>query len=117
MFVITRGKVRVVIPKDGGQRTINTLTANDFFGEMSLLTGQPRTATVIAEEETEVIQIKKPSMRSLFEANPTLMQAICAIIEERRELLITQDEEDESIDAKDSGVLSSLRRFFGFRQP
>jgi len=117
MFVITRGKVKVVIPEDGGHKTINTLTANDFFGEMSLLTGQPRTATVIAEEETEVIQIKKPSMRSLFEANPTLMQAICDIIEERRELLVTQDEEDESIDAKDSGVLSSLRRFFGFRQP
>ena len=117
MFVIARGKVRVVIPEDGGHKTINTLTANDFFGEMSLLTGQPRTATVIAEEETEVIQIKKASMRSLFEANPNLMQAICDIIEERRELLVQQPDEDESEDAKESGVLSSLRRFFGFRQP
>ena len=117
MFVIARGKVKVVIPEDGGHKTINTLTANDFFGEMSLLTGQPRTATVIAEEETEVIQIKKASMRSLFEANPNLMQAICDIIEERRELLVQQPDEDESEDAKESGVLSSLRRFFGFRQP
>jgi CRP-like cAMP-binding protein len=82
---------------------------------MSLLTGQPRTATVIAEEETEVIQIKKTALRPLFEANPTLMRAISDIIEERRTLLIARDEQAEEPDAKEGGVLTSLRKFFGFR--
>jgi CRP-like cAMP-binding protein len=82
---------------------------------MSLLTGQPRTANVIAVEETEVIQIKKTAIRPLFEANPALMTAICGIIEERRELLVQTDISEESLDESASGVLSSLRKFFGFR--
>jgi len=115
MFVIVRGSVKVQIPENDHQKTINTLRANDFFGEMSLLTGQPRTANVIAEEETEVIQIKKSAMRPLFEANPALMTSICGIIEERRELLVETNSEEENLDESASGVLSSLRKFFGFR--
>ena len=117
MFVIVRGSVKVQIPESDYQKTINKLKTNDFFGEMSLLTGQPRTATVIAEEETEVIQIKKTALKPLFEANPELMKAICDIIEERRALL-TQSETEEAEESQggESGVLSSLRRFFGFRK-
>ncbi|HVF30438.1 MAG TPA: mechanosensitive ion channel family protein [Pyrinomonadaceae bacterium] len=115
MFVIVRGAVKVQIPESDYQKTINNLKANDFFGEMSLLTGQPRTATVIAEEETEVIQIKKTALRPLFEANPHLMKAISDIIEERRELLVETAEEEERIDEPTSGVLTSLRKFFGIR--
>ena len=115
MFVIIRGSVKVQIPENDYQKTINKLTANDFFGEMSLLTGQPRTATVIAEEETEVIQIKKTAIRPLFEANPQLMKAICDIIEERRALLVQEEVEEEEADEKERGVLSSIRKFFGIR--
>ena len=115
MFVIVRGGVKVQIPENDYQKTINHLRANDFFGEMSLLTGQPRTATVIAEEETEVIQIKKTALRPLFEANPNLMKAICDIIEERRALLVSKEEDAEDLDEIEGGVLRSLRKFFGFR--
>ena len=116
MFVIIRGAVKVQIPENDYQKTINRLTANDFFGEMSLLTGQPRTATVIAEEETEVIQIKKTALKPLFEANPELMKAICDIIEERRALLVQKEtEEEEKNKQAGTGVLSSLRKFFGVR--
>ena len=116
MFVIVRGGVKVQIPENDYQKTINHLKTNDFFGEMSLLTGQPRTATVIAEEETEVIQIKKTALKPLFEANPDLMKAICDIIEERRALLIQRDAaEEDKLQENGSGVLSSLRKFFGFR--
>jgi small-conductance mechanosensitive channel len=115
MFVIIRGSVTVQIPDNEFNKTINRLTANDFFGEMSLLTGQPRTATVIAEEETEVIQIKKTALKPIFSANPDLMTAICAIIEERRALLVEKDVEEEGMKEKDRGVLSSIRKFFGMR--
>jgi CRP-like cAMP-binding protein len=43
-------------------------------------TSQPRIATVIAEEETEVLQIQKSALKPLFENNPQLMSAICEII-------------------------------------
>ena len=113
MFIVVNGSVKVQIPENDYQKTINKLRANDFFGEMSLLTGQPRTATVIAEEETEVIQIKKSALRPLFEANPDLMTAICDIIEERRTLLVQKAAEEENLKDSKTGVLSSLRKFFG----
>lgn len=116
MFVITRGAVKVQLPENNYQRTINSLRTNDFFGEMSLLTGQPRTANVIAEEETEVLQIRKNAIKPLFEANPRLMDLICEIVEERRELLkpaVNGDSTKESDD--EAGIVSSIRRFFGMR--
>jgi small-conductance mechanosensitive channel len=114
MFVINRGAVKVQIIDDGSPKTINKLHETDFFGEMSLLTGQPRSATVIAEEETEVLQIKKHALRPLFETNPDLMQAICNIIEERSKMLKTQGVHAEyHEDQREKGVLGSIRNFFG----
>jgi small-conductance mechanosensitive channel len=114
MFVINRGAVKVQISEDGRPKTINKLRENDFFGEMSLLTGQPRSATVIAEEETEVLQIKKKSLKPIFETNPDLVKSICEIIEERRELLKTQEHHVAmSQTDKEKGVFSSIRKFFG----
>lgn len=116
MFVIIRGAVKVQIPENDYQKTINRLKSNDFFGEMSLLTGQPRTATVIAEEETEVIQIKKTALKPLFEVNPDLMKGICDLIEERRALLVQKEAgEEDKLSEAGTGVLSSLRKFFGFK--
>lgn len=114
MFVIVRGTVKVQIPENTYQKTINHLKANDFFGEMSLLTGEPRSATVIAEEETEVIQIKKEALKPLFEGNPELMTAICEIVEKRRELLQQggPDQREKSLEPV-RGVLASIRSFFG----
>ena len=61
MFVIMRGSVEVQVPHGGSTKVLNTVRENEFFGEMSLLTGEPRTATVVAVEETEVLQIRKVS--------------------------------------------------------
>ena len=97
MFVIVRGSVEVRIKQNGAAKTINTLGKNDFFGEMSLLTGEPRTADVIAEGETEVIQIRKAALRGIFMANPKLVYSICEIIDERRfSLTATYTDDDAS---------------------
>ncbi len=116
MFVIVSGAVKVQIPDDYGHKTVNKLKANDFFGEMSLLTGQPRTANVIAEEETEVLQIRKSAIRPLFEANPELLKLICEIIEERRSLLEEKVPDASEISAAaETGVMRSIRNFFGLK--
>jgi CRP-like cAMP-binding protein len=116
MFVITRGNVKVQIPDHDGQKVINRLGANDFFGEMSLLTGEPRTATVVAEDEVEVLEIRKGALKPIFEANPELMSSVYEIIEERKLLLEEQvAEDDASTPVKNRGVLGSIRRFFGIK--
>ena len=116
MFVINRGSVRVQIPDGATQRTINELHENEFFGEMSLLTGQPRTATVIAAEETEVLQIRKTAIKPIFEANPQLVSAVSEIVEERREALRQVEVASlETPQEKGGGLIDSIRRFFGIR--
>lgn len=116
MFVIVRGQVDVQVPDNGGQRVINTLGENDFFGEMSLLTGAVRTATVIAIEETEVLRIEKAALKPIFEDNPELVDTIFQKVEERRIALnaVTGDEDKVAIEKK-SGVLRAIRKFFGLR--
>jgi len=114
MFVVIRGNVKVQIPENNIQKVINRLTVNDFFGEMGLLTGEPRTATVVAEDEVDVLEIRKSAIKPIFESNPELMSAVYEIIEERKLLLKTEDEV-KGTDDKDrkAGVLGSIRRFFG----
>ena len=118
MCVIIRGSVKVQIPEKTYQKTINTLNENDFFGEMSLLSGEPRTATVIAVKETEVLKIDKKALKPIFESNPTLVESVYELIEERRQMLTTIAEAaDEEQDEAEKGVMTSIRKFFGLRQP
>ena len=119
MFVVLKGVVKVQIAEKSYQKTINTLKENDFFGEMSLLTGEPRSANVVALEEAEVLRIDKSGLQPIFEGNPVLVQAISELVEERRALLMAQfeaaAEEEEMLGKK--GVLGSIRSFFGLSKP
>src|SRR5437764_5646581 len=74
MFVVHRGSVDVRLDSNGQQRTIKRLAEGDFFGEMALFTGEPRTANVVAAEETEVLEIDHGAMKMLFQTNPDLVE-------------------------------------------
>ncbi|HQZ82115.1 MAG TPA: mechanosensitive ion channel family protein [Pyrinomonadaceae bacterium] len=118
MFVITRGSVNVVLRR--GQRTeiINSLGEDDFFGEMSLLTGQPRSATVVATSETEVLQIGKRALKPILENNEALVLAVSDRIQERLKKLSENEVvvgELQEADAKSTGMIRSIRKFFGLK--
>ena len=116
MFVVMRGAVEVRIVQEQRTQVLNKLGENDFFGEMSLLTGEPRTATVVATEETEVLKIGKDAIKPIFEANPELVKTISEMIEERRQMLRSLAEKSLSKDEKEQrGVVSSIKRFFGLK--
>ncbi len=117
MFVVVRGTVKVQIPEKTYQKTIKTLKENDFFGEMSLLTGEPRTANVVAFEESEVLRIDKAGLKPILESNPVLVQTISELIDERRAALQKSEEEaeEQAEAAKRKGVMSSIRSFFGIK--
>ena len=116
MFVIMRGSVEVQISQGTSTTVLNTLRENDFFGEMSLLTGEPRTATVVAVEETEVLLIRKAALKPIFEANPELVRAIGEMVEERREALNSlANRETQTQEGPERGVFRTIRRFFGLK--
>lgn len=81
LYVITRGTLAVTTKSpDGHPVRVGTLLVGDFFGEVSLLTGKPRAATVTAESDAECLQIGLDRWNVLAERSPnlktTLEQAI-----------------------------------------
>jgi len=116
MFVIYRGSVNVQIKEDGRTKIIRNLREGDFFGEMGLFTGEPRTATVEAEAETEVLEINNFCLKPIIEDNPELVESFSRIIEERRKSLAEQENESKSEqDMNGGGVFDSIRKFFGLK--
>ena len=119
-YIIKSGKVNVVVEKSPSESAVvATLGPGNFFGEMSLLTGAARTASIHVMEDAEFIVVDKESFRSTLANNPAIAESMSHILSERQAGL---DAERERLDAagvalrkKDvSGkLLSRMREFFG----
>lgn len=57
VYVIRAGRVRVLKESSGRQRMVTTLGPGDFFGEMAVVTGRPRSATVEVVEDAELLKV------------------------------------------------------------
>jgi small-conductance mechanosensitive channel/CRP-like cAMP-binding protein len=115
MFVVHSGRVAVQIPDRGGPRTVAELIEGNFFGEMALFTGEPRTANIVALEETEVLEIGHTAMKHIFETNPSLAESISWTISERQAALAKDSASAQPSIQETAGLLSSIKRFFGLR--
>jgi len=116
MFVVHNGRVEVQVSEGGKPRTVAVLNEGNFFGEMGLFTGEPRTASVVAVEETEVLEIGHDAMKHVFETNPDLAESISWTIAERRASLAAGSQQRSQASIEESaGLLSSIKRFFGLR--
>ena len=82
MFVILSGQARVLLEPSGQE--VAVIPAGGFFGEMSMLTGDRRTATVKAVGDTTVLEISAREFRELAVTNPGLVDHISTIIATRR---------------------------------
>ncbi len=114
MFVVHKGRVQVQVSEGGKARPVAVLSEGAFFGEMALFTGEPRTANVVALEETEVLEIGHAAMKHLFETNPDLAEAISWTISERRAgLQASSQQATQAAEVESAGLLSAIKRFFG----
>ncbi len=72
LYVFLSGRLEVHVDLPGGRKySLHALSAGDLVGELSILTGQPRGATVVALEPTEVLGIPASTFRRVIEAYPT----------------------------------------------
>jgi len=113
MFVVHNGRVRVQVNENGRPRTVATLCEGDFFGEMALFTGEPRTANVVALEETEVLEIGHGAMKTVFDGNPDLVESLSFVMAERRRGLAAKADASVAPQDESAGILSAIKRFFG----
>jgi len=82
MFVIASGTVSVTIA--GEDEPVATLGPGDIFGEMSLLTGARRSATVTAIEPVRVIEINKQALAHVLQHSPTLVARFVDMLARRQ---------------------------------
>ena len=73
LFVIIRGKVKVTQFSESGKEVIfSMLNDGDFFGDMSLLDGKPRSASIITAEESELLLLRRQDFHRLIETHPKI---------------------------------------------
>jgi len=74
MFMIVSGRIKVTILSDDGREIIlSMLSDSDFFGEMALLDNEPRSATAIAVQETEVAVLYQKDFLAIVEKRPEVL--------------------------------------------
>jgi len=84
MYIIREGTLDVMLGAGPADSKVAHLKSGNFFGEMSLLTGDPRSATVVAVSDAVLYEIDKEALHPVLARNPHVAEEICRIVELRR---------------------------------
>jgi small-conductance mechanosensitive channel/CRP-like cAMP-binding protein len=119
LYVITKGEAEVRISVDGNlSERIATLHDGDFFGEMGMMTGQPRAATVIALSDVECYRLDKEAFHDVLQRRPEIAEDISAVLARRRVELdaVREDLNEEAKRARlhyhQGDLLQRIKEFF-----
>jgi CRP-like cAMP-binding protein len=84
IFIVSTGEVEIYVEDTTGQRIVfETAKAGDFFGELSLLDGDPRSAAAVAISQTRALRIDRQDLELLFTRHPTAALDVLAVIGRR----------------------------------
>jgi len=116
MFLIASGLAGVSVhPDSGASRGVGTLGPGAAFGEISLLTGEPRLATVRALTGVELVEIDKSTFAPVLEANPSLVEKLEEIIMARRQQTADRIDEISQVREMPESLRTKIARFFGLK--
>jgi len=118
LFMLVSGEAIVRIGSGAEQRDVARLTAGQFFGEMSLMTGEARTASVIAATDVVCYRVDKPAFQRILREAPSIADSVAEVLATRRmELDAARDERDElrrsRMERAKQDLLGKIRGFFG----
>jgi small-conductance mechanosensitive channel/CRP-like cAMP-binding protein len=116
-YIIRRGVVEVTTNgAEGKQVHIADLTRPAFFGEMALMTGESRNATIRARTDAEVLEMSRNGFIELFKSHPDaaaqMSEIIAARMTQRRELLDAGHQTDGGVRGRSSRLLAKMREIF-----
>ena len=121
LYLVASGDVEVVLDGDGQRRPLGTIhggTGASLFGEMGMLTGEPRTASVVALTDSDCYRLGKEGFAQILSSRPAIAEEISALMSQRRtDLLATRQEFDaearQRLEAANrNDLLDRIRRFF-----
>ncbi len=83
IFVLVAGKARVVRGEGDKQKTLAYLPGGALFGEIAVLTGAPRSATITADQDSELFEISRDDINAIAKQHPTVPRAIAEFAQRR----------------------------------
>jgi small-conductance mechanosensitive channel/CRP-like cAMP-binding protein len=118
LYMLVQGDATVRIGKGADEKEVARLVAGQFFGEMSLMTGESRTASVIAATDLVTYRIDKPAFEKVLRSTPAMAEQIADVLVERRTALSAAQNEREEVrnkhmDTARHDLASKIRGFFG----
>jgi small-conductance mechanosensitive channel/CRP-like cAMP-binding protein len=119
LYVLLKGKAAVrVASAEGEERQVATLEAPSFFGEMALMTGQPREATVIALTDVECLRVDRKDLEGIIKSRPEIATGISEVLAKRRVELaavregLDADAKRARLTTEHRRILHAVRNFF-----
>jgi small-conductance mechanosensitive channel/CRP-like cAMP-binding protein len=121
LYVVLSGEAAIVLSTQGAaDREVARLGAGSFFGEMSLMTGEPRTAHVVAGGDLVLLEVTKESLGPLLARRPELVEEMGRIMAERKVGLeqARGDSQSEAarraqLEEQTRPLVARIRRFLG----
>ena len=120
LYIIINGEAEVYLETSAGERrSVNLLSRGDFFGEMGMMTGEPRSASVIAKTDLECYRLDKEAFAGIMQARPGLAEEITHVLVERRAQLdsvlhhLDAQTRQQEKSSQHNELLVNVKRFFG----
>jgi CRP-like cAMP-binding protein len=105
-YFILDGSATAGVPDNGGYRGLSTMGAGDFFGEIAALTGSPRTADVVADTDTTLMEVPADALRATMGV-PEIQKLVFSTLTSR--LLQTESADLPRLAGLDQEALRDLR--------
>jgi CRP-like cAMP-binding protein len=116
-YVVDSGRAAVLVGEGPGERQVAVLEPGSLFGEMSLLTGEPRSATVRAQGDVRLLMLSAPALKQALEKSPRLASDLAEVATLRKEGLLEARARLDAdarahVLAASRGLVDAIRRFF-----
>jgi small-conductance mechanosensitive channel/CRP-like cAMP-binding protein len=118
LYLVIEGEVSVRVAKDGAEHEVARMANGSFFGEMSLITGEPRSATVVALTDVDCYRLDREAFQELVQRRPEVAKPIAELLAERRarralvEENLSADARARKLKEDENDLLSRMKSFF-----
>jgi small-conductance mechanosensitive channel len=123
LFIVMRGEVSVVLDGEKAspsstEREVSRLAAGQFFGEMAMVTGERRKATVKATAETELLVLSRSAFEEVLHKAPEVAEALSVVLAKRQVELahhedsISQEEQKNEVQRESNVLFKKIKKLF-----
>lgn len=116
LFIIDHGEIAILHASDAGEVEVARLGSREFFGEMSLMTGDVRNSTALASSATELLVVDQTALGEVLAESPELASTISGIVASRQDALekslAQSGEAHEDAKNPEKELLGRIRSFF-----